>query len=195
LCVSGAFGAQRLLQRAPDGPVRPVPGARANRFDARRSGLHVRTPRGRVTRIAAPPEARRAGSGTITRVDLRGTRVAAVAIASWAFAADTRGRGLRGFLAGSSEGETDPRVASLALGARGVLWTLTQSTRTDEPSASIVARLGAGDCLERQTLRDAGAPGEARFPLAGLAADGEDLLVVRPGTGVVRHAFVPDHDG
>jgi len=169
---------------------------RANRFDARRSGLHVRTAGGRVTRIAAPPEARRAGSGTITRVDLRGTRVAAVPadIASWAFTSDTRGRGLRGFLAGSSEGETDPRVASLALGARGVLWTLTQSTRTDEPSASIVARLGAGDCLERQTLRDAGAPGEARFPLAGLAADGEDLLVVQAGTGVVRHAFVADHD-
>ncbi len=164
-------------------------------FDARRSGLHVRTPGGAVRRIAAPPEAQRAGSGTITHVDLRGTRVAAAAvdIASWAFTSDTRGRGTRGFLAGSSEGETDQRVAGLELGAGGVLWTLTQSTTSEEPYASIIGRLGSGDCLERQTLRDAGGPGEAAFPLAGLAVDGRDLLVAQTGTGVVRHAFAADH--
>ncbi len=268
--VTGEFGAQRLVQRAPDGTVGPVPGApqaqsyqgldlgrdaqnrpvltysrcttpstcrvlqddlagtrrsfrgltpercslstapalwrgttaygllcrtASNRFDARRSGLHVRTPGGTVRRVPAPPEAQRAGSGTITHVDLRGRRVAAAAvdIASWAFTSDTRGRGTRGFLAGSSEGETDQRVAGLELGAGGVLFTLTQSTTTEEPYASIISRLGSGDCLQRQTLRDAGAPGEAAFPLAGLAVDGSELLVTQTGTGVVRHPFAADH--
>ena len=269
--VTGAFGAQTLMQRSPDGTVARVPGApeaesyrstdlgrdpqnrpvltyqrctdgsscktlqddlqgtrrsvrglaptrcslstapalwrgtaayglicrtRSRAFDARRSGLHVRTPGGRIRRLAPPPEARRTGSAAITSVDLRGTRVAAVAadVAAWAFTSDTRGRGQRGYLAGSSEGETDQRVPGLGLGARGVLWTLTQSTSGDAPFTSIISRLGAGACLERQTLVDpAGGGGEGEFPLADLAADGEELLVVQTGTGVVRHTFAPDH--
>lgn len=166
---------------------------RGNRFDARRSGLYVKTA-GRVPRrLPLPADAVRFGADYVKAVDLRGTRVAAVAadIYEYAFSQTVTGGDRRSFLAAASEGESDAHARAVSLGAGGALWTLATAEHTGDPNRAIIYRQ-AGSCLEYETLDNPPGPDEQTgFRATGLAVDGETLYLVVPGTGIVTHEFEP----
>jgi hypothetical protein len=162
-------------------------------FDAARSGLYVKSDARAPRRLPLPRAAVKAGSTSITRVDLRGTRVAAVAadVYAYAFSETTTGADMRSMLAAVSEGDGDERVTGLALGTTATVWTLTVSSHAGDPNAARIARL-ADACRTWQTLTNAPGPAEADgYPATALAADGPTLYVVVPATGVVTHDYAP----
>jgi hypothetical protein len=134
-----------------------------------------------------------AGATSVTRVDLRGTRVAAVAadVYAYAFVETTAGRSMWSSRVATSEGDGDERVAAMALGTTATLWSLTASSHAGDPNAARISRL-QGSCLTWQTLTNPAGPTEADgYPATALAADAGTLYLVVPGTGVVTHVFVP----
>jgi hypothetical protein len=148
---------------------------RGRTFDASRSGLYVKTGNGAPRRLRLPADAVRFGADFIKAVDLRGTRVAAVAadIYEYAFSQTVTGRERRSFLAAASEGDGDAHARGVSLGGGGTLWTLVDAEHVGDPNRAIIFRL-AGSCLEYETL-----------------ANGETLYLVVPGAGIVTHAFTP----
>ncbi len=161
---------------------------------ASRSGLYVRTSSGSTRRMALPRDATRAGATSITRVDLRGSEVAAVAadIYEYAFAQSVNGSRMRSFLAAASEGESDAHVRGLALGAGGALWALTNAEHTGDPRESILYRL-EGSCRQFQRLvNPSPADPEADFPADGMGVDHRTVHLSRPDAGIVAHDFAPD---
>jgi hypothetical protein len=167
------------------------PGTRT--FDARRSGLYVKVAGHTARRLPLPRAATQTGATSITHVDLRGTRVAAVAadIYAYAFSQSTHGTAMQSMRAATSEGDGDERVTGMALGTTATLWTLTASSHAGDPNAARVARLLSG-CQTWQTMTNPSGPGEAEgYPATALTADGATLYLVVPGTGVVTHDFVP----
>ena len=165
----------------------------ARTFDARRSGLYVKLDGRSARHLALPRDAARTGSTSITRVDVRGDRVAAVAADVWAYAFSqtTGGRDLRSSRVAVSEGDGDERVAAMALGTTAQLWTLTASSHAGDPNAARIGRLWNG-CDTWQTLTNPAGPDEAEgYPLTALAADGATLYAVVPGTGIVTHVYAP----
>jgi hypothetical protein len=162
-------------------------------LDAARSGRYLEADRGSPRRLAVPRAVTRAGA-TIGAVDLRGGRVAAVAedVAAYAFSQTTAGTGMRSFTAAVSEGDTDERVAGMALGTTRTLWTLTTTTYPGEPNSARIARL-EGACHTQQTLTNPPGPAEAEgYPATALTADGPTLYLAVPGAGVVAHHYTPD---
>jgi len=159
--------------------------------DGRRSGFYVRNGSKSPRRLALPKDAIKFGADEIARVDLRATRAAAVAadIYEYVFSQSVGGRGISSFLAVTSEGESTGHVRGLALGAGGVTWSLAQAEHSDDPKQSIIGRM-LGDCLQIERLASAG-PG-ADFRAGGLAVDGDKVFLSVPGTGIVRHDFVPE---
>ncbi len=262
--VSGAFGSQRLMQRAPDGTIGAVKRApvarsygaidlglssdRALRLTYRRcdaggrckvlwddldgrratfrgltsprcaisaisqwrtrvayglscsgslanrklTGLYVRQGSRRPVRLRRPNDAVRFAIREIESVDLRGTRVAAVAgdIYDYSFSETTLGRGMQSFLAAASEGESDASARGLALQDASTHWTLTLAQHGGDPNASVIFRMRRG-CLRAQRL-ERPSPDGPDFEATDLAVDGAALYLVRPGTGIVSHAFAPD---
>jgi hypothetical protein len=167
------------------------PGSRT--FDAARSGLYVKTDGHSARHLPLPRAATAAGATSITRVDLRGTRVAAVAadVYAYAFSQTTGGRSMQSFRAATSEGDGDERATSLALGTTAALWTLTASSHAGDPNSARISRQQAG-CQTWQTLANAPGPQEADgYPASALAADGPALYLVVPGTGVAAHDYAP----
>jgi hypothetical protein len=166
---------------------------RGRTFDARRSGLYVKTGNGAPRRLPLPADAVRFGADFIKAVDLRWTRVAAVAadIYEYAFSQTVTGRERRSFLAAASEGESDAHARGVSLGAGGTLWTLVDAEHVGDPNRAIIFRQ-AGACLQYETLvNPVGPDQESGFRATGMAVDGETLYLVVPGTGIVTHAFAP----
>jgi hypothetical protein len=162
-------------------------------FDAARSGLYVKADGRSARRLPLPRAATQAGATSITHVDLRGTRVAAVAadVYAFAFSQSTSGTAMQSMRAATSEGDGDERVVGLALGTTATLWTLTDSSHAGDPNSARIARLAAG-CHTWQTLTNPAGPGEADgYPATALTADGATVYVVVPGTGIVTHDFAP----
>jgi hypothetical protein len=153
----------------------------------------VKTTTGAPRRLPLPADAVRFGADFVKAVDLRGTRVAAVAadIYEYAFSQTVAGRERRSFLAAASEGESDAHARGVSLGAGGTLWTLVDAEHVGDPNRAIIFRQ-AGSCLEYETLVTPQGPDhETAFRATGMAVDGETLYLVVPGTGIVTHSFVP----
>jgi hypothetical protein len=162
-------------------------------FDPARSGLYVKEDARALRRLPLPRAAVRTGATSITAVDLRGTRVAAVAadVYAFAFSQTTRGTAMQAARVATSEGDGDERAVALALGTTATLWALTDSSHAGDPNSARVSRLASG-CLTWQTMTNPAGPGEADgYPATALSADGANVYVVVPGTGIVAHAFVP----
>lgn len=162
-----------------------------NRFDARRSGVHVKTGSRSPRRMPPPRDAVRFGASEVSSVDLRGRRVASILSDIYAFAVsqDVDGTAIRSFLAAASEGESDQHAVGLGLGAGDVLWSLTDAEHAGDPLEAVINRL-TGDCREFQVLTSA--PDEKTFPAVDLAVDGRAVYLVVPGAGIIRHEFAAD---
>ena len=155
-----------------------------------RSGLYVKTGAAPARRLPRPHDAARYGVTQPTSVDLRGTRAAAVLsdIYSYAFAENTDRSGLRAHLSAASEGDSDAHTPGLALGTGGALWSLTDAQHAGDPLQTVIQQQTA-TCSAYETIT---APeGDERYPAVDLAADGDQLYVVVPGTGIVTHTFAP----
>jgi hypothetical protein len=162
-------------------------------FDAARSGLYVKVDGQSARRLPLPRAATQVGATSITHIDVRGSRVAAVAadIYAFAFSETTRGTAMQTARVATSEGDGDERVVGLALGTTSTLWALTDSSYAGDPNSARISRL-ATDCLTWQTLTNPPGPTEADgYPANALAADGVKLYVVVAGTGIVAHTFAP----
>jgi hypothetical protein len=164
-------------------------GSAANR---KRTGLYVKHGSRPPGRLPRPRDAVKFGVNQIESVDLRGTRVAAVAadIFEYSFSETVAGTGIRSFLAAASEGESDENARGLAIQSAATHWTLTDAEHTGDPAEAILFRQ-TGDCLQRERLVS---PPDAteQFAAIDLAVDGATLYLVKPGTGIVTHAFTPD---
>ena len=162
-------------------------GSAANR---RRTGLYVKNGSRAPRRLPLPKDAVRFGVDRIESVDLRATRVAAVAadIYEYAFSESVNGTGMSSFLAAASEGDSDERARGLALGSGGTQWTLTDAEHAGDPRETLIFRL-AGDCLRRERIAT---PPDAGFAATDLAVDGRALYLLVPGVGVVTHDFAED---
>src|SRR3954451_4773624 len=162
-------------------------------FDAARSGLYVKGDGRSPRRLPLPRAAVRDGATSVTRADLRGTRVAAVAadVYAYSFMETTAGTSMWSARVATSEGDGDERAAAMALGTTATLWTLTDSAHAGDPNAARISRLQAS-CLTWQTLTNPAGPDEADgYPATALAADTRTLYLVVPGTGIVTHEFAP----
>jgi hypothetical protein len=161
-------------------------GSAANR---KRTGLYVKNGSRAPRRLPLPKDAVKFGVDRIESVDLRGTRVAAVAadIFEYAFSESVNGTGISSFLAAASEGDSDENARGLALGSGGTLWTLTDAEHANDPQEAIVFRL-AGGCLRLERMTT---PPDGDFAAIDLAVDATTLYLVVPGAGIVTHEFAP----
>jgi hypothetical protein len=162
-------------------------------FDPARSGVYVKADGRSARHLPLPRAAVQAGADSITHVDLRGTRVAAIAadIYAYAFSQTTSGTAMQSARVATSEGDGDEQVAGMALGTTATLWTLTDSSHAGDPNAARIARL-AGGCQTWETMTNPSGPSEAEgYPATALAADGATVYLVVPGTGIVTHTFAP----
>ncbi|HEV7883040.1 MAG TPA: hypothetical protein VGO81_05695 [Solirubrobacteraceae bacterium] len=162
-------------------------GSAANR---KRTGLYVKIGSRAPRRLRLPKDAVKFGVNGIESVDLRATRVAAVAadIYEYAFSENVDGSGISSFLAAASEGDSDENARGLALGSGGTLWALTDAEHAGDPKEALIFRL-ADDCLRHERLTT---PPEGDFAATDLAVDGTTLYLLVPGTGVVTHEFAPE---
>lgn len=163
---------------------------RGRTYDARRSGFYVKRRGAAPRRLPPPREATQAGATSVTSVDLRGTRAAAVVADIYAYAYSVRvtGTGMRSARVATSEGEGDARARRVVLGSGGDQWSLTTSEHAGDPPQTIVYRVLAL-CDEYEVMTSP--PQDQRFPATDLAVDGRTLYLVVPGTGIVRHDFAP----
>jgi hypothetical protein len=157
--------------------------------DSARSGLYVKTRGHSPRRLRLPKDAVRFGADEITAVDLRGTRVAAIAadIYEYSFSQTVGGRSMWSQLAAASEGDGDAHARGLALGTGAAQWTLTDAEHAGDPKETLIFRL-VGDCLRNERIAT---PETGDFAATGLAVDGTTLYLLVPGTGIVTHEFAP----
>lgn len=163
-------------------------GSAANR---KKSGLYVKNGSRRPVRLPRPQDAVKFAISDIADVDLRSTRVAAVAadVYEYAFSQTVGGRGMWSALVAASEGDSDATVRGIALGRANVHWTLTNSSHAGDPDEAIIFRQ-QGDCLQRERL--VSAPNVEGFRATYLAVDESTLYLVVPGAGIVTHRFTPE---
>jgi len=159
--------------------------------DDKRSGLYVKSGSAAPRRLALPKDAARFHISGISSVDLRGTQVAAIAsdVYEYAYSQSVAGRGMRSLFAASSEGETDGDARGLAQQSTSTFWTLATEQHLDDPLHARVMRQQGG-CLRIERLISP--PGVFSYRATDLAVDGDSLLLIVPGTGIVEHEFVPD---
>jgi hypothetical protein len=153
-----------------------------------RSGLYVD---GR--RLPLPKDAVNYGADEITSVDLRGTRVAAVAadIYEYAFSETVAGKRRRSIFSAASEGDSDEHTRGLSLGAGGALWALTDAEHAGDPNEAVIFRATAASVQHEALTTPAGPDQESSYRATDLAVDGTVLYLVVPGTGIVVHDFAP----
>ncbi len=154
-----------------------------------RSGLYVKGRGKAPRRLPLPKDAIKAGARSIDDVDLRASRVAALAadISEYAFSQSLTGRDMWTLLAASSEGDSSADARGVALGTGGAQWTLTDAEHLDDPKESIIFRL-VGKCLRRENIQT---PSSANYAATDLAVDGSTLYLIVPGVGIVTHEFTP----
>jgi hypothetical protein len=153
-----------------------------------RSGVYVD---GR--RLPLPKNARKFGVDEITSVDLRGTRVGAVAadIYEYAFSQTVAGKQRHSYFVAASEGDSDEHTRGLALGSGGALWSLVDAEHAGDPNQAVIYK-GTGSCLQHESLVTPPGPDqESSYLATDLAVDGTTLYLVVPGTGIVQHDFTP----
>jgi hypothetical protein len=161
---------------------------KGGKADSVRSGLYVKT-RGRSPRrLRLPKDAVKFGADEITAVDLRGTRVAAIAadIYEYAFSQTVGGSGMWSQLVAASEGDSDAHARGLVLGSGAAQWTLTDAEHADDPKETLIFRL-VGGCLRSERIAT---PETGPFAATGLAVDGATVYLLVPGSGIVTHEFV-----
>jgi hypothetical protein len=163
-------------------------GSKANR---KLTGLYVKNGSRKPVRLPRPKDAVKFGVLSISSVDLRGTRVAAVVsdIFQYSYSMTTAGKDIRSFLAAASEGDSDEHVPGLAIQSSATHWTLTTATHAGDPDQAIIFRQ-TKSCLQIQRLNSASEG--AGFLASGLAVDGDTLYLLVPGVGIATHDFVPD---
>jgi hypothetical protein len=145
-------------------------------------------------RLPLPKDAKKYGADEITSVDLRGTRVAAVAsdIYEYAFAQTVAGKQRRSYFVAASEGDSDEHTRGLTLGTGGALWSLVDAEHAGDPNQAVIYK-GTGSCLQHEGLATpAGPDEESSYRAIDLAVDGSTLYLVVPGTGIVQHDFTPE---
>ena len=164
-------------------------GSAANR---KLTGLYTKNGSRRPVRLPRPKDAVKFGVRAIESVDLRGQRVAAVAadIFEYSFSQTVGGNDMRAFLAAASEGDSDENARGLAIQSAATHWTLTDATHAGDPNLAIIYRQ-TGDCLQHERLVSAPVATQ-EFEAIDLAADGATLYLVKPGIGIVAHAFSAD---
>jgi hypothetical protein len=157
-------------------------GSAANR---KRSGLYWKADGSAPRRLPLPKDAVKFAITNIASVDLRGTRVAAVAadIYEYSFSETLAGKDLRSFFAAASEGDSDEHARGLAIESSSTWWTLTNASHSGDPNETIIVRQ-FGLCQQREVL--ASAP-DAEFLATDLAVDGATLYLLVPNTGIVTH--------
>ncbi|MDX6690071.1 MAG: hypothetical protein QOG15_1528 [Solirubrobacteraceae bacterium] len=161
--------------------------------DDARSGLYVRNGTQSPRRMRMPKDAKKFGVTGISSVDMRGTRVAAIAsdIYEYAFTEQVDETGLRSVFSAASEGDSDEHTTGLALGAGGAMWALTDAEHAGDPNQARILRV-AGTCYDLEALVNPAGPDQENGYLAtDLAVDGATLYLVVPGTGIVQHPFAP----
>ena len=163
--------------------------------DALRSGLFVRNGAGTPKRVGLPAGDDPSVAEAPRWVDLRGDRVAASTSglnSEGAYVQTVNGTQRR--LTGRSwdEGTEPVPLAGVALSTDGVLWTLHESARDDDPSLAQLIRFGPR-CEEVETLTQAPGPQQRVIPARAIAVDGNTIYLYVPGTGIVTHDFVPTY--
>jgi hypothetical protein len=163
-------------------------GSKANR---KLTGLYIKSGSRKPVRLPRPKDAVKFGVLSISAVDLRGTRVAAVVsdIFEYSYSMTTAGKDIRSFLAAASEGDSDEDVPGLAIQSNATHWTLTDASHAGDPDQAVIFRQ-TGDCLQIQRLDSADE--NSPFLATDLAADGATLYLLVPGVGIATHDFVPD---
>jgi hypothetical protein len=163
-------------------------GSAANR---KNSGLYVKTGSRPPVRLPRPKDAVKFGITNIADVDLRATRVAAVAadIYEYSFSQTTAGRDMHSALLAASEGDSDAHVRGIALGRGNVHWSLTNSIHVGDPNEATIFRQ-QGECLQRERLISP--PATDVFIATYLTVDETTMYLVVPGSGIVSHGFTPD---
>ena len=162
---------------------------RNGKADNARGGLYVKA-KGKAPRhLPRPKDAIRFGARAIDDVDLRGTRVAALAagVYEYAFSQSLTGRRMWTLFAAASEGDSSADARGVALGTGGALWTLTDAEHLDDPKQSVIFRL-VGTCLRIENIQT---PSSGDYAATGLAVDGGTLYLIVPGAGIVTHEFTP----
>ena len=157
----------------------------------KKSGLYVKRGSRPPVRLPRPQDAVTFRITNIADVDLRATRVAAVAadVYAYSFSQTTAGRDMRSAFVAASEGESDEHVRGIALGRANVHWTLTNAIHVGDPNEAIIFRQ-EGNCLQRERL--VSPSGADVFLATGLAVDETTMYLVVPGSGIVTHTFTPD---
>ena len=163
-------------------------GSAANR---KNTGLYVKRGSSKPVRLPRPADAVRFGITNIADVDLRSTRVAAVAadVYEYSFSQTTAGRDMASAFVAASEGESDAHVRGIALGSANVHWTLTNSIHVGDPNEATIFRQ-QGECLQRERL--VSPSGSEDFLATYLAVDETTMYLVVPGAGIVTHTFTAD---
>ena len=162
-------------------------GSTANR---KNTGLYVKNGPRKPVRLPRPADAVRFGIRTIDDVDLRSTRVAAVAadVYEYSFSQTTAAKDLRSAFVVASEGDSDGHVRGIALGRANVHWTLTNMIHVGDPNEATIFRQ-AGACLQSERL--VSAANAEGFLATYLAVDESTMYLVVPGAGIVTHTFTP----
>ncbi len=161
--------------------------------DAKRSGLFVRKGAGAAKHLALPKDAKKFGIDTVRWVDLRGTNVGAVVsdIYSYAFRQTVNGTHLRSDFVAASEGDSDENVVGLSLAAGARLWTLVDALHVGDPNEAVIDRIDS-TCADFERVQSPAGPNEQDgYPYEAMAVDGDSVYLSVPGTGIVRHDYVP----
>jgi len=162
---------------------------RNGKADNARTGLYVKA-QGRAPRqLPRPKDAVKFGARMVPTVDVRASRVAALAadIYEYAFSQSLTGRGMWSAFVAASEGEGSADARGVVLGTGGTQWSLTDGEHLDDPKQAIIHRL-VRMCLRYEILET---PSTADYAATGLAVDGSTLYLVVPGAGIVTHEFAP----
>ena len=162
---------------------------RNGKADNARTGLYVKAKGKAPRQLPRPKDAIRFGARSIEDVDLRASRVAAIAadIYEYAFSQSLSGRDMWTHFSAASEGDGGADTRNVVLGTGGTQWALTDAEHLDDPKQSIIFRL-VGKCLRLERMET---PSTADYAATSLAVDGSTLYLVVPGAGIVTHEFTP----
>jgi hypothetical protein len=162
---------------------------RNGKADNARTGLYVKTKGKAPRQLPRPKDAIRFGARLITAVDIRASRVAALAsdVYEYAFSQSLTARDRWSAFVAASEGDGSADARGVQLGTGGTQWSLTDSEHLDDPKQTIIHRL-AGTCLRYESIDT---PSTGDYAGTALAVDGSTLYMIVPGAGIVTHEFAP----
>jgi hypothetical protein len=157
-----------------------------------RSGLYVRRGTAPPRRLVLPKIVRQAGAD-FRAIDLRGATVATDAslhgfTEELVFSETVSGTHLMLGPVAAREGDVDSHVADVAVGPRGVVWSLIDTIVLGSPNNADIYR-SAGECLKRESIMT---PADQSFAADDVSVAGSMLYLDVPGTGIVTHAFAPE---